>query len=104
RDRAATSAQAKMSALVVGLMPLAFFAIVGSGARDQLRVLVGDPIGWALLASGVVLEAGGARWMRALLRPRRSRSFTRGACPAASVSPSVGEPDCHSRRARIAPG
>ena len=51
-------------------MPLAFFAIVGSGARDQLRVLVGDPIGWALLASGVVLEAGGALWMRALLRPR----------------------------------
>ena len=70
RDRAATSAQAKMSAVVVGLMPLAFFAIVGPGARDQLRVLVGDPIGWALLAGGVVLEAGGALWMRALLRPR----------------------------------
>jgi tight adherence protein B len=70
RDRRATSAQAKMSALVVGLMPLAFFAIVGSGARDQLRVLLGDPIGWALLAGGVVLEAGGALWMRALLRPR----------------------------------
>jgi len=70
RDRRATSAQAKMSALVVGLMPLAFFAIVGSGARDQLRVLVGDPIGWALLAGGVLLEAGGALWMRALLRPR----------------------------------
>lgn len=70
RDRRATSAQAKMSALVVGLMPIAFFAIVGSGARDQLRVLVGDPIGWALLAGGVVLEAGGALWMRALLRPR----------------------------------
>ena len=70
RDRRATSAQAKMSALVVGLMPLAFFAIVGSGARDQLRVLIGDPVGWALLAGGVVLEAGGALWMRALLRPR----------------------------------
>lgn len=70
RDRAATSSQAKMSALVVGLMPLAFFAIVGSGARDQLRVLVGDPVGWALLAGGVVLEAGGALWMRALLKPR----------------------------------
>ena len=70
RDRRAMSAQAKMSALVVGLMPLAFFAIVGSGARDQLRVLLGDPIGWALLAAGVILEAGGALWMRALLRPR----------------------------------
>jgi tight adherence protein B len=70
RDRRATSAQAKMSALVVGLMPIAFFAIVGSGARDQVHVLFGDPIGWALLAGGLVLEAGGALWMRALLRPR----------------------------------
>ena len=59
-----------MSALVVGLMPIAFFAIVGSGARDQVHVLFGDPIGWALLAGGLVLEAGGALWMRALLRPR----------------------------------
>ena len=70
RDRLATSAQAKMSACVVGLMPLAFFAIVGSGARDQMHVLFGDPIGWVLLAGGLILEAGGAMWMRALLRPR----------------------------------
>jgi tight adherence protein B len=70
RDRRATSAQAKMSALVVALMPVAFFAIVGSGARDQVHVLFGDPIGWALLAGGLILEAGGALWMRALLRPR----------------------------------
>jgi tight adherence protein B len=70
RDRAATASQAKMSAIVVGAMPLAFFAIVGSGAREQLRVLLGDPIGWALLAGGAVLEMSGAMWMRALLRPR----------------------------------
>ena len=70
RDRRATSAQAKMSALVVGLMPLAFFAMIGSGARDQVHVLFGDPIGWVLLAGGVLLEGGGALWMRALLRPR----------------------------------
>jgi len=70
RDRRATSAQAKMSALVVGLMPVAFFAIVGSGARDQVHILLGDPIGWVLLAGGLILEASGALWMRALLRPR----------------------------------
>jgi len=70
RDRRATSAQAKLSALVVGLMPVACFAIVGSGARDQVHVLFGDPIGWVLLAGGLVLEACGALWMRALLRPR----------------------------------
>jgi tight adherence protein B len=70
RDRRATSAQAKMSALVVALMPVAFFAIVGSGARDQVHVLFGDPVGWVLLGCGLILEAGGALWMRALLRPR----------------------------------
>jgi tight adherence protein B len=70
RDRRATSAQAKLSALVVALMPVAFFAIVGSGAHDQVHVLFGDPIGWALLGAGLILEAGGALWMRALLRPR----------------------------------
>jgi Flp pilus assembly protein TadB len=32
--------------------------------------LFGDPIGWALLAGGLILEAGGALWMRALMRPR----------------------------------
>lgn len=70
RDRRAASAQAKLSAGVVAAMPLAFFAMVGSGARDQLRVLFGDPIGWVLLGAGLTLEAGGALWMRALLRPR----------------------------------
>lgn len=70
RDRRAMSAQAKMSALVVALMPLAFFVIIGSGAHDQVRVLFGDPIGWALLTGGVILEAGGALWMRAMLRAR----------------------------------
>ncbi|MGZ4212329.1 MAG: type II secretion system F family protein [Actinomycetota bacterium] len=70
RDRRAASAQAKLSAAVVAAMPVAFFAMVGSGARDQIRILLGDPIGWALLGAGLTLEAGGALWMRALLRPR----------------------------------
>jgi tight adherence protein B len=70
RDRNAAAAQAKMSAVVVGAMPIAFFALIGSGARDQVHVLFGDPIGWGLLAGGLILETGGALWMRALLRPR----------------------------------
>jgi Flp pilus assembly protein TadB len=70
RDRRAASAQAKVSAAVVAVMPVAFFLLIGSGARAQFAFLFGDPIGWALLTTGVLLEAGGALWMRALLRPR----------------------------------
>ena len=68
RDRRAATTQARMSAMVVGAMPLAFFVMAGSGARAQLSILLGDPVGWVLLAAGLTMEAGGALWMRALLR------------------------------------
>jgi tight adherence protein B len=67
RDRRAATAQARMSAVIVAAMPAAFYAMVGAGARVQVAVLVGDPIGWTLLAAGVALEAAGLLWMRALL-------------------------------------
>jgi tight adherence protein B len=70
RDRRAASAQAKVSAGVVASMPAAFFLLVGSGARAQFEFLFRDPIGWGLLGAGLLLETGGALWMRALLRPR----------------------------------
>ncbi|HEX9712569.1 MAG TPA: type II secretion system F family protein [Actinomycetota bacterium] len=70
RDRRAAAAQAKMSGAVVGAMPLAFVVIAGPTAREQLTFLFREPIGWAILGVGVLLEAAGAAWMRALLRPR----------------------------------
>ncbi|MFN2613784.1 MAG: type II secretion system F family protein [Actinomycetota bacterium] len=68
RDRRASTSQARLSALVIGAMPAALFVLAGSGARQQLRFLTHDPLGWTLLAGGVVLEGGGALWMRAVLR------------------------------------
>jgi len=68
RDRRAATAQARMSAMVVGSMPLAFFVTAGSGGRAQLRTLLHDPIGWVLLAAGLGLEAVGFLWTRALVR------------------------------------
>ena len=67
-ERRAATAQARLSGLVVGAMPLAFFVMAGSAARKQALFLVTEPLGWALLVLGLGLELGGALWMRALLR------------------------------------
>ncbi len=68
RDRHAATAQARMSALVVGLMPVAFYGLVGSSARAGLARMLEDPVGWLVLAAGVALELAGVVWMRALTR------------------------------------
>jgi tight adherence protein B len=64
----AQSAQARLSALVIGLLPLAFlvWAVVTDGRTAAF--LVADPVGWACLMAGVVLEVLGALWMRRILR------------------------------------
>jgi tight adherence protein B len=70
RDRRAATSQARLSAVVIGAMPVAFFAMVGSSARAQLRVLTGDPLGWAILGLGLLLEAGGTLWIRSVTKAR----------------------------------
>jgi len=70
RDRHAATAQARLSALVVGGMPVAFLLIAGPTARAQLALLVREPIGWVLLGIGGLLEVAGVLWIRRLTRPR----------------------------------
>jgi tight adherence protein B len=64
----AQSAQARLSAVVIGLLPLAFFvwAVVTDGRTAAF--LVADPVGWACLVAGIVLDVLGALWMRRILR------------------------------------
>lgn len=70
RDRRAATAQARLSAAVVGSMPLAFFVLAGPSARAQMRTALAEPVGWIVLIAGLALEAAGAMWIRALARPR----------------------------------
>jgi tight adherence protein B len=64
----AHSAQARLSALVIGALPLAFLAWAALTDRRTVAFLVGAPAGWVCLALGVALEATGALWMRRILR------------------------------------
>ena len=67
-DARALSAQARASAVVVGVAPigyLVFSAIVDPGS---VTVLVGTTVGRACLVVGLALDAVAALWMRRLLR------------------------------------
>jgi tight adherence protein B len=64
----AQSAQARLSAIVIGLLPVAFLLWAVATDGRTAAFLVADPIGWACLVAGIVLEALGALWMRRILR------------------------------------
>jgi tight adherence protein B len=64
----AQSAQARLSAIVIGLLPIAFLLWALATDGRTATFLVADPIGWMCLATGIVLEALGALWMRRILR------------------------------------
>lgn len=63
-ERQAATAQARLSAVVIGALPLAALAI----QRDAIGVLVGTPAGRLLAAAGLTLEAAGWMWVRRLMR------------------------------------
>jgi tight adherence protein B len=64
----AQSAQARLSALVIGLLPVAFMVWALATDRRTAAFLVSSPPGWACLLAGLGLEAGGVLWMRRILR------------------------------------
>jgi len=60
----ALAAQARLSALVVGLAPVAFAALTCLTDPKNARLLFGTPIGLACVTVGLTLDAIGALWMR----------------------------------------
>ncbi len=55
--------QARASAGVLALAPLAFAGLVATIEPKAVAFLVTTPIGWACLSAGLGLEAIGATWM-----------------------------------------
>ena len=64
----AQSAQARLSAVVIGALPLLFLLWAVATDRRTAAFLVAGPAGWACLGAGVGLEVVGGLWMRRLLR------------------------------------
>jgi hypothetical protein len=60
--RMAATAQARLSARVVGAMAPAFLAVLAVTSPSDAAFLVRDPLGWAALTAAVAFEAAGIHW------------------------------------------
>jgi tight adherence protein B len=67
-ERHALAAQARASAVVLSLAPLAFAALLTLSDPAASRFLLATPAGWLCVAVGVGLDAAGAVWMARLTR------------------------------------
>ena len=64
------SAEGRMSAWILGLLPLGVLALMTVSNPAYVRVLWTDPIGIRLMWYAVLIAAGGVLWMRKLIRIR----------------------------------
>jgi tight adherence protein B len=58
------SAEGRLSAWILGMLPIAFSVYLLLVRPQYLKPLVAEPMGWLLLGLGVVLLSVGAAWMR----------------------------------------
>lgn len=68
REAHALTAQARVSALVVGTAPIGYLLFASLADPGSTRVLLGTGVGRVCLLLGLALEAAAALWMRVLLR------------------------------------
>lgn len=70
REVRALTAQARLSGVILGILPVGFFAFLLLTSRDQIEGAFRTPAGIAALSVGVLLEAGAFAWIRKLLEVR----------------------------------
>ncbi|MFK8023373.1 MAG: type II secretion system F family protein [Ilumatobacter sp.] len=68
-EREAQSAQAKLSAKVLTIIPLALLAVMVM-ADAEVRSVLATPSGAGTVAAGIAANAVGLWWMRVVARPR----------------------------------
>lgn len=68
RELRSLTAQARLSANILGLLPLGFFAFLSVVARDDIVEAVTTPAGTTAIALGLVLQAAAYVWIRRILR------------------------------------
>jgi len=67
REVRSLTAQARLSAWILGLLPVGFFAFLMVAARSDVEGALGTPIGVVCIVAGLVLEAGAVVWIRSLI-------------------------------------
>ena len=70
RDVRALTAQARLSGVILGLLPIGFFAFLLLTSRQEMLDAITTPIGRTALGVGVVLELVAFVWIRHLLEVR----------------------------------
>jgi tight adherence protein B len=68
RELRSLTAQARLSANILGLLPLGFFGFLSLVAREDIVAAVTAPAGATAIALGLVLQAAAYVWIRRLLR------------------------------------
>lgn len=67
REVRSLTAQARMSAWILGLLPVGFFAFLWLTSRRDIEGALSTPVGIACVVAGLVLELGAFLWIRKLL-------------------------------------
>jgi tight adherence protein B len=70
REVRALTAQARLSGLILGLLPVGFFAFLMLTSRHEMLAAVATPLGGAALGIGLGLEVLAFLWIRHLLEVR----------------------------------
>lgn len=68
RELRSLTAQARLSANILGLLPIGFFAFLSLIARDDVRTALTTPAGATAIGLGLALQATAYVWIRRLLR------------------------------------
>jgi tight adherence protein B len=68
REVRSLTAQARLSAWILGLLPVAFFVFLWVTARSDIEGALATPAGLACITIGLVLEGGAVLWIRSLLQ------------------------------------
>lgn len=67
REVRSLTAQARLSAWILGMLPVGFFAFLWLTARDEIQGALGTPVGIICVMVGLGLEGGAFLWIRSLL-------------------------------------
>jgi tight adherence protein B len=68
RELRALTAQARISGVVLGTLPIAFFLVLAATSHRELAPVYRSPAGAAMIVGGLILEALAFLWIRHLIR------------------------------------